>query len=182
MQAESSSDISLRVAVRGGGCSGFTYQFSFEKGHQEDDLRFVCADINLTLETWLNSATWQKDWREYLRSNPLIQVPAKVVFLVLEHYGRHALSRLVLHHSQDPIDGVSDEDLKGLLIATNQFVLERQASCQQSEIQICIDPISFIYLNDAMLDYAEDNRGKRFIVSNPNAKTSCGCGSSFSPY
>ena len=47
-------------------------------------------------------------------------------------------------------------------------------------IEVVLDPISFPYLRGASLDYKVDLQGQRFIVSNPNAKTTCGCGSSFS--
>lgn len=48
--------------------------------------------------------------------------------------------------------------------------------------QICVvvDPISLQYLAGAEIDYAEDAEGERFIIRNPNASTTCGCGSSFS--
>jgi len=36
------------------------------------------------------------------------------------------------------------------------------------------------YLQGATIDYKEETMGSQFVISNPNAKTSCGCGSSFS--
>ncbi|MCW5197269.1 iron-sulfur cluster insertion protein ErpA [Buchnera aphidicola] len=45
---------------------------------------------------------------------------------------------------------------------------------------IVIDPISFQYLIGGKIDYQETLSGSKFIVSNPNAKTTCGCGLSFS--
>jgi len=47
-------------------------------------------------------------------------------------------------------------------------------------VQLVIDPMSYQYLVGSTVDYLEDLQGARFIVSNPNAKTTCGCGSSFS--
>ena len=47
-------------------------------------------------------------------------------------------------------------------------------------VQLIIDPMSYQYLMGSTVDYLEDLQGARFIVSNPNAKTTCGCGSSFS--
>lgn len=47
-------------------------------------------------------------------------------------------------------------------------------------VQFLIDPMSLQYLVGAEVDYAEDVQGAQFIIRNPNAKTSCGCGSSFS--
>ncbi len=47
-------------------------------------------------------------------------------------------------------------------------------------VQLLIDPMSFQYLVGAEIDYKEDIEGAQFIIRNPNAKTTCGCGSSFS--
>ncbi len=47
-------------------------------------------------------------------------------------------------------------------------------------VRLLIDPLSFQYLKDAKIDYREDLNGSQFVIRNPNAKTTCGCGSSFS--
>ena len=48
-------------------------------------------------------------------------------------------------------------------------------------VQLMIDAMSNMYLDGATLDYRDDPlNGSAFTISNPNAKTSCGCGSSFS--
>lgn len=47
-------------------------------------------------------------------------------------------------------------------------------------VKLLIDPVSFQYLKGAEIDYREDVNGSQFIIRNPNAKTTCGCGSSFS--
>jgi iron-sulfur cluster insertion protein len=44
---------------------------------------------------------------------------------------------------------------------------------------LVVDPMSLQYLNGAVVDYLEGLEGSRFIVNNPNAKITCGCGSSF---
>lgn len=46
-------------------------------------------------------------------------------------------------------------------------------------VQLLVDPLSFQYLAGAEIDYKEDIEGEQFIIRNPNAKTTCGCGSSF---
>ena len=51
---------------------------------------------------------------------------------------------------------------------------------EQDEVAIVIDCMSMQYLSGANLDYIEDLEGTRFVVNNPNASSSCGCGSSFS--
>ena len=49
-----------------------------------------------------------------------------------------------------------------------------------TSVQLLVDPLSFQYLAGAEIDYKEDIEGEQFIIRNPNAKTTCGCGSSFS--
>jgi iron-sulfur cluster insertion protein len=46
-------------------------------------------------------------------------------------------------------------------------------------VQLLVDPLSLQYLAGAEIDYKEDIEGEQFIIRNPNAKTTCGCGSSF---
>jgi len=47
-------------------------------------------------------------------------------------------------------------------------------------VQLLIDPMSFQYLVGAEIDYQESLEGSQFVIKNPNATTTCGCGSSFS--
>lgn len=49
-------------------------------------------------------------------------------------------------------------------------------------LKILIDSISAQYLSDAEISYEEDIYGASFKIKNPNAETTCGCGSSFNPY
>jgi iron-sulfur cluster insertion protein len=46
---------------------------------------------------------------------------------------------------------------------------------------VLVDSMSMQYLTDATIDYKEDINGSQFSIKNPNAVTTCGCGSSFSP-
>jgi iron-sulfur cluster insertion protein len=48
------------------------------------------------------------------------------------------------------------------------------------EYKVVVDAMSMQYLNGAEIDYKEDALGSQFTIKNPNAVTSCGCGSSFS--
>lgn len=48
-----------------------------------------------------------------------------------------------------------------------------------AEVKLLVDAISLQYLAGAEIDYKEDIEGEQFIIRNPNAKTTCGCGSSF---
>lgn len=47
---------------------------------------------------------------------------------------------------------------------------------------VLVDPISAQYLMGATVDYTDDLEGARFSINNPQASSTCGCGSSFSPY
>jgi iron-sulfur cluster insertion protein len=47
-------------------------------------------------------------------------------------------------------------------------------------VTLLVDPMSFQYLLGAEIDYREDLNGAQFVIRNPNATTTCGCGSSFS--
>ena len=49
-----------------------------------------------------------------------------------------------------------------------------------SLVKLLVDPLSLQYLQGAEIDYREDINGAQFVIRNPNAKTTCGCGSSFS--
>lgn len=88
---ENNPNLNLRVFVSGGGCSGFTYGFTFDEDINEDD-----------------------------------------------------------------------------------FVIEKNS------IKLLVDQMSYQYLVGATIDYIEDIRGSQFSITNPNATSTCGCGSSFS--
>ena len=51
---------------------------------------------------------------------------------------------------------------------------------EKNGVQLLIDPMSYQYLVGAEIDYKEDLEGAQFVIKNPNATTTCGCGSSFS--
>lgn len=56
----------------------------------------------------------------------------------------------------------------------DDFVIDKEGT------KLLIDSMSMQYLTDATIDYKEDLMGSSFSISNPNAQTTCGCGSSFS--
>ncbi len=51
---------------------------------------------------------------------------------------------------------------------------------QKNKLKVVIDPTSLEFLGGATIDYSEELIGAKFIVNNPNASSSCGCGISFS--
>ncbi len=57
---------------------------------------------------------------------------------------------------------------------------EGDARIVNDDVVLLVDPMSFQYLVGAEVDYKDDLEGARFIINNPNAQTTCGCGSSFS--
>jgi len=90
---EANPAIKLRVFVQGGGCSGFSYGFTFDEVQNEDDFDF-----------------------------------------------------------------------------------------NYEEVRVIVDVMSMQYLQGSTIDFREDIMGSSFVINNPVAKTSCSCGSSFSPY
>jgi iron-sulfur cluster insertion protein len=92
LSEENNSNLMLRTFVQGGGCSGFSYGFTFDEEQNEDDFEFPLND----------------KWK------------------------------------------------------------------------LVIDSMSMQYITGAVIDYTDDLTGSSFTIKNPNAQTTCGCGSSFS--
>lgn len=61
----------------------------------------------------------------------------------------------------------------------DEEIREDDFSVENQNVKLLVDPQSFQYLQNAEIDYREDVNGAQFIIRNPNAKTTCGCGSSF---
>lgn len=57
---------------------------------------------------------------------------------------------------------------------------EDDTRVEKHGVTVLIDPMSFQYLMGAEIDYQEGIQGAQFVLKNPNASTTCGCGSSFS--
>lgn len=90
-EGEANPDLKLRVYITGGGCSGFSYGFTFDDKAKEGDSLFINGDVTML-----------------------------------------------------------------------------------------VDPMSFQYLVGSEVDYKEGLQGSQFVINNPNATSTCGCGSSFS--
>jgi iron-sulfur cluster insertion protein len=56
---------------------------------------------------------------------------------------------------------------------------EGDSSVENHGVTLVVDPMSVQYLMGAEIDYKEDLQGAQFVIRNPNATTTCGCGSSF---
>ncbi len=62
----------------------------------------------------------------------------------------------------------------------DEEVNEDDTSVENGGVTVLIDAMSIQYLTGAEIDYKEDLSGSQFVIRNPNATTTCGCGSSFS--
>lgn len=113
--------IRLRVGVKGGGCSGFTYILDLTEVQKESD------------ELWEFSFRTSEDGK--------------------------GLTRIQANGS-----------------GTTTAVAEPGAFT----VRVVCDPKSYLYLNGTTIDFKDEIMGRGFVFSNPNASTSCGCGSSFS--
>ncbi|MEM6749817.1 MAG: iron-sulfur cluster assembly accessory protein [Planctomycetota bacterium] len=104
--------VRLRVGVKGGGCSGFSYLLDLTETQRDSDEVF-----ELTFDA----------------------APGE------------------------------DEAEGGAAVAAEPFVLK-----------VICDPKSYLYLNGTTIDFKDEIMGRGFVFNNPNATSSCGCGSSFS--
>jgi iron-sulfur cluster insertion protein len=62
----------------------------------------------------------------------------------------------------------------------DEFVQEGDTEVVTDGVRLLIDPMSMQYLYGAEIDFTEGLQGAQFVIKNPNASTTCGCGSSFS--
>lgn len=62
----------------------------------------------------------------------------------------------------------------------DENINDGDTAIEKDGVTFLVDPMSYQYLMGAELDYQEGLQGAQFMISNPNASTTCGCGSSFS--
>lgn len=62
----------------------------------------------------------------------------------------------------------------------DEEVADDDTSLQKNGVTLLIDPMSYQYLVGAEIDFSEGLEGSQFVIRNPNATSTCGCGSSFS--
>ncbi len=116
--------IRLRVGVRGGGCSGFSYLLDLTETQTETD------------EAW-----------EYTYTIPMKK------------------------------SGGKSEKAEG---EASGAVAVAEDEAEQFTLRVICDPKSYLYLNGTSIDFKDEVMGRGFVFNNPNATSSCGCGSSFS--
>ena len=126
------ASIHLRVGVKGGGCSGFSYLLDLTEKQRDSD------------EMWEYSYTLQ---------------PA-------EAKAKAAVGIEV---------GAADGD-----VATASGDPDGDGQPDSFTVRVICDPKSYLYLNGTVIDFKDEIMGRGFVFSNPNATSSCGCGSSFS--
>ena len=61
----------------------------------------------------------------------------------------------------------------------DEEIADDDAVIETDGVTMVVDPMSFQYLAGSEVDYKEDLQGAQFVVSNPNAASTCGCGNSF---
>jgi len=84
-----------------------------------------------------------------------------------------------------PIKSCPNRKVSSLLKPITSFTFDEKykegdSAVDKNGVRLVVDPMSYQYLIGSTVDYLEDLQGSRFIIHNPNAKTTCGCGSSFS--
>jgi len=124
--------IRLRVGVKGGGCSGFSYLLDLTEVQKDND------------EMW-----------EY----PFTLAPAAKKSGVGVTVGASAAS------------GTNGGDAASATAT---------AGGEPFTLRVICDPKSYLYLNGTSIDFKDELMGRGFVFNNPNATSSCGCGSSFS--
>ncbi len=110
--------IRLRVGVKGGGCSGFSYLLDLTESQRESDEEYTF--------------TFQ------------------------------------------PAASEAKQDAEGA-VATAEG-----GAAETLTVKVICDPKSYLYLNDTVIDFKDEIMGRGFVFNNPNATSTCGCGSSFS--
>lgn len=105
--------------------------------------------------------------------------------LVFTPRAAHKVRELILEEGNDALSlrvAISGGGCSGFQygFSFEEEIAEDDTTVTTEGVRLLVDPISLQYLQGAEVDYAADLQGERFIIKNPNAKTTCGCGSSFS--
>ena len=151
MQEENNTNLKLRVYIEGGGCSGFQYGFTFDETASPDD-QVVKREIVLKGSEEDEGGEGSSSGTAAVNetANPDDQVVKREIASA--------------DKAEEDDGGEGDNGL----------------SSGTAAVELLIDPLSFQYLVGAEIDYVDDLEGERFVIRNPNAQTTCGCGSSFS--
>ena len=99
-------------------------------------------------------------------------IATKEAFAKLEEVGKNSALRI-------SVEGGGCSGFKYNIDYDNQ-INDDDFVISQETLKIIIDPISLQFLNGSVIDYKSELVGSRFVIENPNAVSSCGCGTSFS--
>ena len=103
------------------------------------------------------------------------------------------LTARAVHKVRDLVEEEQNDELKLRVFITgggcsgfqygftfDEIAAEDDTAIEIDGVTLLVDPMSFQYLAGSEVDYTEGLEGSRFVINNPNATTTCGCGSSFS--
>ncbi len=109
-------------------------------------------------------------------STPPVTLTAKAVEMVKEAMAREALQGYGIRI------GVMGGGCAGFQYSMDfeKEAREGDLSFEQDGVRLFVDPMSSMYLQGITIDYVQSLQGAGFKFNNPNARTTCGCGSSFS--
>jgi Fe-S cluster assembly iron-binding protein IscA len=175
MREEGDMQLMLRAFIMGGGCSGFQYGFSFESEKKTDD---ICIESivpsHLPDKMQVNQSQMQA-WQLWIDQAKPPGV-GKHRRALLHELGPIGFQKALLAQPIAGLPAQINADLQRL--AWGFYAYHCKKTCDK--VRLLIDPISYQYLKTADIDYVSDVKGQRFVIKNPNAKSTCGCGSSFS--
>ena len=161
IQEEENYNLKLRVYVTGGGCSGFQYGFKFDEIVNDDDTVVTQkVKIQKITDIPVNNEDQTKNFNSEEKVDDKVEDS--------ESFSSVNGVKAENFNSEDNINGKTKNSESS------------QETGNEATVQLLVDPISYPYLAGAEIDYKEDLEGAQFIIRNPNAKTTCGCGSSFS--
>lgn len=108
---------------------------------------------------------------------------AKKVYELIKEEGNNALN-LRVYISGGGCSGFQYGFTFDETVNHDDFIIDKNVEDDEEEggsgrVTLLVDPMSYQYLSGAEIDYKDDIEGSQFIIRNPNAKTTCGCGSSF---
>lgn len=115
-------------------------------------------------------------------NNPELYMTDKAaakVFELIEEEGNFAL-KLRVYVTGGGCSGFQYGFSFDEVVSDDDLLIEKNMPNQAQNVHLVVDPMSLPYLMGAEIDYEDGIEGAQFIIRNPNAKTTCGCGSSFS--
>lgn len=163
MLQERNQRLKLRISVKGGGCSGFKYQFAFSEKTKAGDHRLLVPVLlpGLLLSDDISSSLFNC----YLLLQPL-ETATDAEEHTLTQADASTQSVYLVGAIGGKEDTWDDEALDKLMV-------------HDDHIQVLVDKFSIHYLQGAVIRYVQNEHGKQFIIHNPKATTTCSCGSSF---